>query len=260
MPIPSPLSEWQRAMGAYLLEGGPPPHVVADPYRKRLEMFKANYLQSLMDVLQATFPACMVAMGQSNADMACRAYIALHPPKQPVLAHYGDYFHVFLRHEYPHTNAYPWLAALAELEWVWQQVLYAADAEPLSLKALQGINPDQYDALSFQPHPATRLIKLSVSVWDAYQVLRQAVITSDPYPALPWSNDPQYLLLVRPCSTITVYDLALDQGNVVENILLGWSLSKAVSTVDPGNGGESLSKALAVLLESGALSHVNKPL
>ncbi len=165
------LHEIQRDFSRYLL-GGAPDRVAAAILHDRLEPARRaqvyrNHLRiSLTEALAATFPVVARLVGPDYFAAAVRRYVAAHPPRQPVLAEYGEDFPAFVE-TLPNAPAY--LGDVARMEWAINLSLHAPDVAALDADSLRGA---PLQGMHLMPHPASRLLVSAYPVhgiWAANQ-------------------------------------------------------------------------------------------
>lgn len=120
--------------------------------RNRLGIHLRHYAESLTATLLDKFPACGWLLGGECVGGAARAYVRLHPPRQPCIAEYGCDFPQFLA-GYGRAAALPYVESFAGLEWAVGQASIATDHAPCSWDGLASVGADRLvDAtLTLQP-------------------------------------------------------------------------------------------------------------
>ena len=136
---------------------------------RRFDVYRNNVAVSLVDALEATFPAVLSLVGREFFRTAGREFIRHAPPRSPVLIDYGSEFASFLD-EFPAAQTVPYLGDVARLEWAWNRAYHAAEAMPVGIDALGAIDPMQVGERKFAFHPSGRLLRSPhpvVSLWAA---------------------------------------------------------------------------------------------
>jgi hypothetical protein len=146
---------------------------------RRLAVYQNNVRANFIDSLHSSFPALWRLVGEDYFRQIAGAYHRSHPSRSGDLTHVGRDFPEYVG-ELHHAGEYRYLADIARLEWLCQEVLLAAPHPPLDLNRLRLIAPAAYDALRFELHPAVRLYA------SAYPALRiwEANVTSEAEPEL----------------------------------------------------------------------------
>ncbi|MBL8260693.1 MAG: putative DNA-binding domain-containing protein [Candidatus Competibacteraceae bacterium] len=172
------LADLQRRLGRCLLEGRSDPAVLerlADPpeqRERRLAVYRNNVRHALLSVLEAAFPVVRQLVGAECFAATMLAFVARHPPGQPVLYRYGDRLPDFLADFSPLAEPWPWLPDVARLEWARNEALFAPEAEPLTPARLAAVPPADLPGWRPSLHPSARLLG-SIwpvhAIWDAHQ-------------------------------------------------------------------------------------------
>lgn len=170
------LPELQKMFGRALLTGDEAAlsaleaEVAQDqlPPRERLAVYRNNVLASLTDVLRQTFPVVCRLVGDPFFAFAAREFIAAHPPSRPMLSAYGEAFPAFLA-AFPPSRDLVYLADTAQLEWLMNAALYAADTTTVSPSCLSDVAADAAGGLVFRFHPACGYL---ASPWPVDRIWR----------------------------------------------------------------------------------------
>lgn len=121
-------------------------------------IYRNNILSNLINALLDTYPMIARLVGEDFFRITTKEYIHLYPSRSGDLNNYGEYFGDFLS-EYPPVKNLPYLAEVAEFEWLCHQLHVASDHAELNIKSLEEVPPDQYQMLHFILHPASRVMK-----------------------------------------------------------------------------------------------------
>ncbi len=130
---------------------------------ERVNVYAEAYFWRIHDALAEDFPKLRAAAGSERWHNLITDYVAERPSQSPSLTWMGARLAAFLRARAEHE-----LADLAELEWARAEVFLAADATPIGVDALRGIDPERFAVARFQLIPALRVLRLaarSVRVW-----------------------------------------------------------------------------------------------
>jgi hypothetical protein len=140
-------------------QGGPVP--------RRYGVYRNNVVVGLMEALASTFPALRAIMGEENFGRVTRNFVAIHPPRSPMMQAYGDTLPNFLEGFAPLRSA-PFLADVARVELAFLRAWHAADAPALSPGELAEVPADHVAGLTFVPHPAAWLFASRHPVFDLF--------------------------------------------------------------------------------------------
>ena len=143
---------------------------------QRFNIYRNNVVVSLVDALASTFPVVQQLVGEPFFRAMAQVYATRHPPTSPVLVHYGDTFSAFIDTFAP-AQGLPYLASVAELEWLRLQATHAAEADPLSPEAIMWAletlpTDDSLQKLQCKLHPSLHVLRTqhtAVSIWAAHQ-------------------------------------------------------------------------------------------
>ena len=148
--------------------------LLADPSEqreRRLAVYRNNVRHALLSVLEAAFPVVQQLIGVECFTATALAFVARHPPHQPVLYQYGADLPAFLAAFQPLTEL-PWLADVARLKWARNAALFAAEQGRLTPGQLATVPSTQLSELRLKLHPSVRLLESSWpihAIWDSHQ-------------------------------------------------------------------------------------------
>ena len=229
----------------------PPPETLGRegrPDARRFAIYRNNVAVGLIAAIEARYPVVRRLVGDEFFRAMARAYVAGKKPRSAVLIHYGANFPDFIARFEPAIEI-PYLADVARLENAWVEAYHSWDAAPLTLAALAAVDPAQFDALHFSPHPAARLLRFAhpaASIWAAHQG------PGEPRPLEDWRAEDA--LVARPEADVTVRVLPPGGWAFATALFAGASLGEAAQAgegegFDPGSH-------LVGLIEAGALRSI----
>ena len=125
---------------------------------ERLGIYRNTASSVLATALHLSFPAVRYLVGPEFFEGAARLFAADAPPASAWLDEYGADFPEFLA-QLPQAAALAYLPDVARLEWQFNLVLHAPDAQPLALASLAQLKEIELAQLRFAPHPAARLLR-----------------------------------------------------------------------------------------------------
>jgi hypothetical protein len=185
--------DFQRAFAAMLADPG---GVADTALRRALTIHRNTATKAARDALFANFPVAAALVGQDAFAACASAYVAVSP-----LCLYGDRFAAFVEGWDAFASA-PYLGAVAAVERLVIEALFAADAPPLDPGALaQGLDPEA----ALCRHPATRTLATPFpagSLWLAHQGDLGADELADALDSLVWQAEG--LLITRPADAVEV--------------------------------------------------------
>lgn len=195
----------------------------SDPAR-RFNVYRNNVIISLIDALVDTFPVCEQLVGGEFFRHVARAFVRAHPPSSPVLARYGREFPGYLE-SVEEAYSVPYLADVAQLEWLYLQSHHAADCVPLDAGALQAKLAQATDLgdLRLIVQPSLRVLESAyavASLWAAHQGALD-IGKVDPYrPEVAW--------LVRTSHSVSVHRALEGEGPWLNALMSGASVADAI--------------------------------
>jgi uncharacterized protein (UPF0276 family) len=202
------LGDVQQAFGDALFDANRVEEAAAhargelEPAVRRLAIYRGNLTASWDKALSSAYPVIRQLVGAGCFGALARAYGKAHPSMHADLVLFGDRFARFLT-GFEHLSEYPYLPAMAELEWQVHTAYYAADAAPLAAAGFAGLSPAALEACRLALHPACRLHAsrwATARLWLAHQ------------PDGPGFPDPMqaesFALVVRPRWQVTVAPLS----------------------------------------------------
>ena len=83
-----------------------------------IQVYRNNFIISLSEVLEATYPCCMAVVGEECFAQLARQHVLTLPLKEGNVTDYGDGFADTLAAQPAVIEAVPYLADLARLEWL----------------------------------------------------------------------------------------------------------------------------------------------
>jgi hypothetical protein len=251
MPTPPCLSELQRAFGAALVEGDGivlTPWIAArgiDP-AARLRIYRHANLAIHVEALMTSFPAVVRLLGEDCFDGLATRHAAWVGSRSGNLQEYGADFPGFLAAQ-PELAALAWVAEVARLEWLRQEVALAAAgdaADPVALVLALAHAADP--VVRLQPH--LRVCCAGVPVLSLWQFAMHAA------PAVAPTAEAQQVLLWRTGEGIAMHAIepalarftrALQDG---QRLAAAWTLART-----PELAPEAV---LAPLLEHGLIAAI----
>lgn len=117
--------------------------------RQRLLAYRRSVYGNLIAALEATYPVLVAIVGTPFFRQTARAFIQVQPSLSGDLNDYGAPLADFLESDGA-AGELPYLPDVARLEWLVQQVFYAADDDPPDLSSLAEVAPADYGRLCFK--------------------------------------------------------------------------------------------------------------
>ncbi len=219
---------------------------------KRFGVYRNNVVVGLMEALKAAFPSILVILGEDNFSRVARNFIALHPPRSPMMQHYGGEFPQFVAGFAPLKNA-GYLVDVARAERAFLAAWHAADAPLLDGNELAGIAPEQTIALSFRKHPATTIISSLFPVADLF-----AFRNGRPESGADLQKA-QGIAFTRPGLEVIATTLTSGEAHFLSTLALGESLGEAAGAVLEEHPDFDISAAFATAINTGMFLPISTP-
>ena len=137
--------------------------------QQQFAAYRGSVVGNLSNVLADIFPSVNRCLGENFFEAMGLRYIDRHPSTSPSLDNYGQAFPTFCDNFTP-LKEYPYIGDLARIDWAWHQAFHALDEQVLSLTAIQGLEPEQYLALSLQPSESLHIIDSSYPIFRIWQL------------------------------------------------------------------------------------------
>ena len=209
----------------------PVPHGLVAPGTavpaRRFAVHRNNVVASLVQVLKLRFPVIEKLVGAEFFAAAARIFVAIKPPRTPLLATYGDDFAAFLA-EFEPARELAYLADVARLEAARTRAYHAADAVSLDAGAFAALDADGIGAIRVNLHPSAEIISSPhpiVTIWAMNAGERELA------PIENWRGEDA--LVIRPQLDVEVRMLppggAAFLGALAEGLPLGKAAEAAVT-------------------------------
>ncbi|MHA6262709.1 HvfC/BufC N-terminal domain-containing protein [Arenibacterium sp. CAU 1754] len=138
----------------------------AHPAGRRFNVYRNNVAVSLTEALETGFPVITRLLGAENMKGLAGLFLRAHPPKSPLMMHYGDAFPDFLAglEQLSHLG---YLADVARLELALRRSYHAADATPVDPDALGALSPEELINCQVELAPSVELL---CSDWPVHAI------------------------------------------------------------------------------------------
>jgi Putative DNA-binding domain len=238
---------------ALFIPDAPAPALVTGPHGKRAEkrynVYRNNVTVSLIGSLSSIFPAVERITGPDFFRAMARFHVRETPPASPLLFEYGRDFPDFID-RYEHARNMPWLSDVARIERAWLDAYHAADAPALKAESLAATPQEELGAVTFRPHPATRLTS------SAHPAVTIFAMNRGTGPVTRVEDRPEDGLITRIDDDVTVRLLPPDGAAFFNALLAGECLAAAVAAGLDASPAFDLSAAIGEMIASGAFSDI----
>ena len=136
-----------------------------------LAVYRNTVTRGSIDVLAATFSTVVSLVGEDWFRAAAAIYVAKHPPSTPSLLRFGADFANWLA-SFPPAQDTPYLSAVAQLDRLWWDAYFAAEAERLDPAVLPRLDASALQSTALVLHPSVRLAAFDhnlASLWLAHR-------------------------------------------------------------------------------------------
>lgn len=215
------------------------------PAGNRFSVYRNNVIVSLSDALRTAFPLLHKLLGGQTFDKLAAAYVRQHPPRSPLMMHYGVDMPAFLK-DFAPLKHIGYLPDCARLDLALRHAYHAADTQPLDPATFQ-CPPDALMTLKLSLAPAARMLR---SAWPLFDIWRVNHETDAPRPRAV----PQDVLITRPEFDPTPHLLPEGVTTWLEALESGQSFGTAHETALAAFPAFDLAQALSVVLQTGALT------
>lgn len=219
---------------------------------RRFAVYRNNVVVSLMEAMAAAYPSIAAILGKENFDKVARNYIVRHPPASPMMQQFGKHFPEFLSGFRPLQDA-PFLVDVASAERAWLEAFHSIDEPVLTPQELSDVDPVETLGLTFEPLRATALVRSQFPVHTLFEARNIW-----PAPGIDLAQS-QTLLITRPYLECIATQLDAATATFIGDLVSGNTLGDAIGNALEADEGFDASKAIAMMLETGAFTSLNNP-
>ncbi len=247
----SSLGEFQQAFAAALFdEGGQDAGPIASLLRQpAFAIYRNTVRKACIDALEANYPAVARLVGSAWFRAAAAVHVAVTPPRDARLMHYGTGFADFLAGFEPAASL-TYLPDVARLDRFWTEAHLAADADVLNGSTLASLPPEQLGTRVLTLHPAARWAWFEdAPIHTIWRSNREAGgDTGD----MAWHGEGS--LLTRPQDSVCWWELDRADIAFLDACAAGQPLGDAAVAALSVQADIDLSQMLAKLLRAGAFA------
>ena len=150
----------------------PVPEAIADiDLRARADFRHAGIGAFLIRALAARYPVVRRLIGDESFLDVARRFVAMQPPRLPIVQHFGETFPHYLR-SLGDSASFEYVADIAELEAARARAHHSADATALDAQALPFLSTVRFHEYGVILHPSVALVASRfpiVTIWRANQ-------------------------------------------------------------------------------------------
>lgn len=222
---------------------------------RRLAIYRNNAVEGFLKTLAATFPVVLRLSGEDWFRQTGRSYMRAHPSRSGNIHYVGERFATFLEVELGRSE-YAYFADVARLEWAYQEVLVAADPPGIDVAALAAIAPEAYATLTFQTHPAMRLVRSRFPVLAIWKANQAASMSDEP---IALDSGASNVLIVRRDDHVELRELPAVEFELLDALSGRRTLEQAADRVLQSAPHVDLGAALARITQLGTLVDFTAP-
>jgi hypothetical protein len=239
-------------------DGRPPPGLKtwngSDP-AVRFAVYRNNVVVSLVAALADSFPITRELVGAAFFEAMARRFIAIEPPRSPVLTEYGDGFPDFIAAFEPATSV-PYLPDLSRLELARIRAYHAAEAEALGAADLGEYlaAPQRLPETRLTLHPSVSVLESRhaiCSLWAAHQ-------GTVPIEGIDPSRQ-ETALVLREGDDVLVLPIQAGIGRFLLALTSGATLGEATTVARTREARFDLTTALVLLIRHGGIAGWHPP-
>ncbi|XVO85354.1 HvfC/BufC family peptide modification chaperone [Pseudomonas palleroniana] len=205
------LAEWQQTFRTWLVSASDESAQRLGNHHAGLAVYQNNYRAQLVGCLEQAFPNLRRWLGETAFLAASMTYIDQQPPHAWTLDAYPEGFYHSLKSTFAHN---PDVHELAWIESALSEAFVAADAQPVPLEALAGVD---WDTAHLRLTPSLRCHALTTNaeaIWSALwqeAAAPEAVMLDVPGGVLVWRR--QFTSRLRQVDALELHALLQVQGD-----------------------------------------------
>ena len=204
-----------------------PPGLVGpdqEPSERRFNVYRNNVVAGLVEALKAAFPAVRRIAGDEFFAAMARVFVALEPPRTPIMLDYGKTFPDFIRRFEP-ARSVPYLPDVARLERAWVEAYHAAETPPADPALLATIDSRSLPQIAFTLHPSVRVVRSSFPVVQIWSMNIDGGVAT----AIDIASGGESALVVRPHAEVEVRRLPAGAATFIEGLASNASVTEAAT-------------------------------
>lgn len=203
--------------------------------KNRFAIYRNNVWSSLINGLADSYEVVKTLVGEDFFNSLAQRYITKHPPQSPIMSKWGGHFSELIANDI-NCKSVPYLADVAQLEWLRIGLYHALDETPLSTTEVQTILTTHINQLmdcSIQMLSASDILNSqfsTASIWSLHQQYDAATQSAELENALLELDlfQPQSMLIWRNQFTIEVIPIELSTGHFLSELKKGQTIGQAI--------------------------------
>lgn len=198
----------------------------SDGCSRRFNIYRNNRATSLIENLQATYPAVLKLVGDTYFNAVARQFIDVHPPQSPVIFEYGAGFGEYLC-SMPTASQILYVADVAKIEWLRHEAFHALDAFSIKLGDVADVSPDSLANGQLRLHPSAGLVSSEWAVGSIWSATVAGQSGQDPIRA----DIGECLLVLRRDYEVVQYIISGPEMQFLRSITEGQNITQAATSV-----------------------------
>ncbi len=219
---------------------------------QRINVYRNNIFATLTETLSNIFPVSCAMVGEEFFKSMARIYIRSHTTDSGNLHDFGEHLPSFIE-SMPELRNYPYLSALAEIDWACHRAFHSASATALDISSLGDFSPDSYEDLQFEFHPSIHTIKSKFPIFDIWNFATSNG-HADTTPDL--NSEGQQVLIHRQKSGVKVVNIEDDLFQMINLLRKHKTLAETFTSILKLNPDYNLKEGLNRLFSFGAVSTI----
>lgn len=147
--------------------------------KRALEIYRSSIRANYHACLKKIYPVCFALVGEEFFNALASRYIDEYPSYSENLNDYGEQFSWFIEH-FPYVQNLPYLADVAQLEWLCHKVINAEDSPHLENEQWQSLLMDEnLENIVFSLPQALALIESDYPIQKIWHDHQPGVTTSE---------------------------------------------------------------------------------
>lgn len=216
-----------------------------------LRIHRNTTMKGLVDALVANYPTVAQLVGEDWFKACALQFARANPPRDPVLASYGESFPDFLA-TFPPARELPYLPDVARIDRIWIESWFAHDAPPLLSELLARLPAEDLLHTRLALHPATRFgwaAHSAATIWAHHRAVSMAS-------ELTLSGEEEGILLTRVDENIEHRTISRAAFHFLDRLARGDSLGTAAAAILELDAEADVAGTLAMVLECGAFTAI----
>jgi hypothetical protein len=205
---------------ASLIDDALAPHGVTPETRDRVDIHRNNARLNRIAALHDAFAHVVQLVGLAYFRALARAYVDLTPAKSANLHDDGGTFPAFI-HGFPPAADLPYLADVAEVDWLLYRAYFAADSAAAERATLAALGPERFAAASLRFVPSMGLGRSAL--WPIADIIQ---MHAGGEPAHLGTGG-QSVLIWREVHSVRWQALKQDEADAVAALMSGRAIQEA---------------------------------